>query len=310
MGVRFSLRAQMKDWNRKVIVVVGPTASGKTSLSITLSKELGGEVVSADSRQVYRGFDTTTAKVTKEEMEGVPHHLLDICDIETPYTAADFRAYGRHALEDISARGALPIIAGGTGFYIDALIYDTPLPEVPANPALREELEALSGDELNKKLCEADPRRAEQIEPNNTQRIIRALEIVEELGYVPTVEQGAPLYSALWLGILWEREQLEERIHTRIVERLDIMIDEIKSRKDKLSPEVARRLGFDFTLTLKHLAGELTREELIVQLTKEDMALAKRQMTWWKRNKDIHWLSHEQIYEESRKLAEKHLAYS
>ncbi len=281
---------------QKVIVIVGPTASGKSDLAIALAKELHGEVISADSRQVYKGFDTTTAKVTQEEMLGIPHHLLDIVDVEREYTVADFKKDAAISIEAIATNGAIPIIAGGTGFYIDALIYGQSLPEVPPNKDLRSSLSKKDAESLFEILLVKDPHRAATIERQNKQRLIRALEIVEALGSVPpAIHATHTPYDALWVGILWQREDLIKRIHERVLRRIDSIITEVSEQKDRLTPAIAARLGFDFTLTLSHIEGKMSKSALIDALTQKDAAYARRQMTWFKRNKDITWLSPETL---------------
>ena len=168
----------------KILVVVGPTASGKTGLAIELAKRFNGEVISADSRQVYRGLDIGTAKTTKEEMDGVPHHLIDVADPKEVYNASDFKQGAEAAIADIVARGKLPIVAGGTFFYVDILLGRVALPDVPPNEQLRKKLEEKSAAELYQELQAKDPRRAAEIDPQNKRRVIRALEIARELDYV------------------------------------------------------------------------------------------------------------------------------
>lgn len=294
---------------QKVIAVVGPTASGKSDLAITLARELSGEVISADSRQVYEGFDTTTAKVTQEEMLGIPHHLLDIVPIEKEYTVADFTHDAAAAITSIAAKGAIPIIAGGTGFYIDTLLFGQTLPQVPPNKVLRSALSDTSTEALFTMLQEKDPQRAATIEQQNKQRLIRALEIVEALGSVPPqVTMSEAPYDTLWIGILWQREDLIARIRERVLKRIDNIITEISKQKNRLTPSIATRLGFDFTLTLSYLDGAMTKDTLIDALTQKDAAYARRQMTWFKRNKQIHWLSPEILPSSAVDLAKQFIA--
>jgi tRNA dimethylallyltransferase len=294
---------------QKAIAVVGPTASGKSALAITLAKEIHGEVISADSRQVYEGFDTTTAKVTPKEMLGIPHHLLDIAPIEREYTVADFVHDGKAAITSIAAKGAIPIIAGGTGFYIDALLFGQSLPQVPPNQVLRASLTTMTTDTLFAMLQAKDPHRAATIEQQNKQRLIRALEIVDTLGVVPpqATMSDAP-YDTLWIGILWQRDELIQRIHERVLHRVDNMITEISNEKNRLTPQIASRLGFDFTLTLSYVEGAMTKDALIDALTQKDAAYARRQMTWFKRNKQITWLSPETLPSSAIDLARRFLA--
>ena len=179
---------------KKVIVVVGPTASGKSSYAVKLARSIGGEGVSADSRQVYKGLDVGTGKITRKEMRGVPHHLLDVVSPKKVFTAHDFVERGQAAIESILNRGKTPIICGGTGFYIDALLGRMPLPNVPPNPALRARLEKKSASQLFAMLQKIDSRRAKNIDRHNPVRLVRAIEIAKALGKVPTAkEQGVAL---------------------------------------------------------------------------------------------------------------------
>lgn len=289
---------------QKVIAIIGQTASGKSDLAVAIAKGVHGEVISADSRQVYRGFDTTTAKISTLEMKGVPHHLLDVADIEEEYTVAHFIADAAVAIDTISKMGKIPILAGGTGFYVDSLLNGVSLPQVPPNKKLREALEMETAQSLFEMLEAKDPVRAKNIESGNKQRLIRALEIVKFLGAVPALtHKSNPDYDVLWIGILWQKDALIERIHARVQKRIDAMIDEINEQKNRLTPSIANRLGFDFTLTLSYLNGAMNKEELINALTQKDSAYARRQMTWFKRNKQINWLTPDTLPSSAIELA-------
>lgn len=275
----------------KILVIVGPTASGKTSLSIELAKKFNGEVVSADSRQVYKGLDIGTGKVTEAEMQGVPHHLLDVADPQNVYTVADYVRDGHVAIADILSRGKLPIIVGGTFFYIDALLGAVSTPEVPPNPELREELEKHSNEELLEILKEKDGARAETIDPNNQRRLIRAIEIASALGSVPKTH-AMELYSALTLGIHIEKEDLLKNIHTRLIERIDAgMIEEVVTlHKNGLSYERMTELGIEYQYISEYLQDKITKDEMCALIETKSWQYAKRQMTWLKRNKNIQWV--------------------
>ncbi len=274
------------------MVIVGPTASGKTSLSIKLAKEHNGEVISADSRQVYRGLNLGTGKVTAEEMEGVPHHLLDIVDPKEIYTAADFVRDGRAAIADILSRGKLPIVVGGTFFYTDALLGRIVTPEVAPNPTLRAELEKLSAEELFSKLQTVDPVRADDIDQHNPRRLVRALEIADALGSVPQLP-AEELYDAQILGIHIDQETLHKNIHNRLLARLDAgMIDEVKALHERgLSYERMEDLGLEYRYIARHLKGEVSYEDMVTTLETKIRQFAKRQMTWLKRDKSIQWVT-------------------
>jgi len=283
----------------KIMVIVGPTASGKTSLSIKLAKQHNGEVISADSRQVYRGLNLGTGKVTAEEMEGVPHHLLDIVDPKEIYTAADFVRDGRATITDILSRGKLPIIVGGTFFYTDALLGRIVTPEVPPNPTLRAELEKLSAEQLFSKLEAVDPVRADEIDRHNPRRLVRALEIADALGSVPQLP-AEELYDAQILGIHIDQETLHKNIHNRLLARLDAgMIDEVKALHERgLSYERMEDLGLEYRYIARHLKGEVSYEDMVTTLETKIRQFAKRQMTWLKRDKSIEWISDPKVTNE------------
>ena len=282
----------------KILTIVGPTASGKTSLSIHLAQQFGGEVVSADSRQVYRGLDLGTGKVTKEEMQGVSHHLLDVADPRERYTVADFVRDGRTAISEILARQNLPIIAGGTFFYVDALLGKISTPEVEPNEVLRTHLETLSTDALFELLRENDPERAETIDKNNRRRLIRALEIVEAIGTVPVIEQDEP-YINLTLGILISKEKLLKNIHTRLMRRIDLgMIDEVRNlHGDGVTYERLEDLGLEYRYIAEYLQEKISKEEMMQLIETKSWQYAKRQITWLKRNANIAWVNPNELGE-------------
>lgn len=275
----------------KIIVIVGPTASGKTSLSLELAKKLNGEVVSADSRQVYKGLDLGTGKVTEAEMEGVPHHLLDVADPKETYTVTDYVRDARKEISNIISRGKIPIVVGGTFFYIDALLGRSIPPEVEPNEALRAELEKLSTKELFTLLTEKDPERAETIDKDNKRRLVRALEIVDALGKVPS-GTSEEVYDATIIGISISKEKLKENIHTRLIDRLEKgMIDEVKNlHKNELSYERMYELGIEYKYIAEYLEEKITKEEMVKQIELKSLQYAKRQMTWLKRDKEIQWV--------------------
>lgn len=285
----------------KVIVIVGPTASGKTSLSIEISKKFNGEIISADSRQVYKGLDIGSGKVTKEEMEGVPHHLLDVAGPNRMYTAADFVRDGRRAVADILSRGKLPIIAGGTFFYVDALLGKIQTPDVPPNLELRAVLEQQDTESLFAMLQEKDPRRAADIDLHNKRRLIRSLEIAEALGHVPHKEPEE-LYETFTIGVDIKKEALHDNIHNRLIERIEGgMLDEVRNlHKSGVLWERLEELGLEYRYIAQYLQEKMSREEMIEKLETEIRRFAKRQMTWLKRNTDIQWFKceeKEKIYE-------------
>jgi len=275
---------------KKVIVIVGPTASGKTSLSIEIAKRFNGEVISADSRQVYKGLDIGSGKVTPEEMDGVPHHLLDVVDPSSVYTAEDFKHDATTAITDITKRGNLPVIAGGTFFYIDILLGRISTPQVPPNPELREVLEEKSTEELFSMLAEKDPRRAGEIDRDNKVRLVRALEIIDVLGVVPE-EKKENLYDVRTIGIDISKEELHQNIHTRLFERMeDGMIEEVRNlHAGGVTYKRLESLGLEYRYIAQYLQRKLSKEEMLEMLETEIRRFAKRQMTWLKRDTSIKW---------------------
>ena len=212
-----------------LLVIVGPTASGKSDLAVRLAKKNGGEVISADSRQVYKGLDIGTGKITHEEMQGVPHHLLDVADPRERFTTMDWKKLAEEAIVDIHARGKLPIICGGTGFYISTLIDDLGFPDVKANPEEQKRLEAQTPEALLAELTQLDPHRAASIDPKNKRRLARAIVIARALGSVPAITHGADTtatggknntsekYDVTMIGVSLPDSELRRRIHARLI---------------------------------------------------------------------------------------------
>jgi tRNA dimethylallyltransferase len=279
-----------KDMKPKIIVIVGPTASGKSDLAVKIAKEKNGEIISADSRQVYKGLNIGSGKITKREMQGVPHFLLDVANPKKVFTVADFKRLGQKAIEDILSRGKTPIIVGGTGFYIDALVFDMDIPEVPPNKILREKLEKNSVEELFEKLQKLDPERAEEIDSKNKVRLVRALEIVDALGKIPKVNKSEK-FDIEWIGIDWCDEVLKERIHTRLLKRIKSgMIKEAENLHAKgLSYKRMESLGLEYRYMACFLKGEISMEEMVTELETKIWQYARRQRMWFKRNKSTRW---------------------
>lgn len=280
----------MKKQLPKIIVVCGPTATGKSDLAVTLAKQFNGEVISADSRQVYKGLDVGSGKITSDEMKGIPHHLLDIVSPKKVYTVEQFKKDGKKTLNDIIARGKLPIICGGTGFYIDALVSDEQFPEVPPNKKLRAMLDKKTPESLMKIIAKLDPKRAQVLDPHNKVRIIRAIEIARALGKVPRVKRKK-LYETLFIGLTTSREKLRERIHTRLQKRIDAgMIEEVKKlRKQNISWKRLHSLGLEYRHIALYLQKKVSKEEMLDKLEWDIFHYSKRQIQWFKRNKNIEW---------------------
>jgi len=292
----------------KLIAIVGPTGSGKTELGVFLAKRFGGEVVIADSRQIYKYLDIGTAKVTPEEMQEVPHHLLDIARPNDVVSVAEYKKYAQEAIADIQSREKLPLLVGGTGYYIDAVLYDMDFPAVPPNPKLREKLEKKTEEELFAELKEKDPDRAGSVDPKNKRRLIRALEIVESLEKVPQVQRESP-YNALLLGIAVEDwDALKNHLRSRLERRIKQgMVDEVRDLHEKydVSWERLDSLGLEYRWIARFLKGEIDKETMEDELWRAICRYAKRQMTWFKRNKDIHWIRNKK---EAEKLVTQFLA--
>ncbi|HEY0979306.1 MAG TPA: tRNA (adenosine(37)-N6)-dimethylallyltransferase MiaA, partial [Candidatus Paceibacterota bacterium] len=239
-----------------LLLVAGPTASGKSARAVALAKELGGEVISVDSRQVYRMLDIGTEKTTPEEMEGIPHHLIDICDPKESYSAGDFVRDAERLIEEIRARGKRPILAGGTHFYFDALLYGLP-EEAPHDPVLREDLEKRSVSSLFAEIQERDPRRAAKVDPRNKRRLVRALEIIEAHGHVPERGDETPRYAAEWIILNPERDELRERIRVRLAKALENgLIEETERVRAYVGDARLNELGLEYRIVGEHLRGE------------------------------------------------------
>ena len=269
----------------KALVIVGPTASGKSDLAVRLAKRLNGEVISADSRQVYKGLNIGTGKITKAEMKGVKHHLLDVISPTKQFSVSDYKRLTLSAIAGIVNAGKLPIICGGTGVYIDAITRRAHFPDVPPNKVLRKKLDKLSAEELFKILTKKDRTRAKNIDPHNKVRLIRALEIIKSLGKVPppTANYLLPTAEFIYLGL--KPKDLDKRIKKRLLKRIPGIVREAK----KLSPKRAHELGLEYRFAMLYIKGKLTRAKFVEGLNTAINQYAKRQTTWFKRNKEITW---------------------
>lgn len=280
----------------KVLVIVGPTAVGKTALSIELAKKIGGEIISGDSMQVYRSLDIGTAKVTAEEMAGVPHFLINERDIDESYSAADFQQSARESIAGITAKKKLPIVVGGTGLYIQSLLYDFLLGSDAEEDtgALRQKYEALadaSGNEdLWQLLQEKDPVAAEKIHFNNRKKVIRALEVYDQTGFsiFEPKEKPEPLYDFLMIGLNTERALLYQRINQRV----DIMLEQGLLEEARLlypHPEYQASQGIGYKEFFPYFAGEMTLEEAVEKVKMNSRRYAKRQLTWFSNRAQAVW---------------------
>lgn len=276
----------------KIIVVLGPTASGKSDLAVELALKNNGEIISADSRQVYRGLDIGSGKVTDEEMRGINHYLLDVVSPKEIFSASDYAKLARRAVDNIISRGKLPIVCGGTGFYIDALLYEDSVAPIPPNPEIRKKIDKLPTEDLAKMLSGLDPDRFASIDTHNRVRLIRALEIVLSTGKpVPKLEKKLR-YDAKKIGIMWPLSILDERIEIRLDQRLkDGMTDEVERlHKKGLSWKRLYDLGLEYRYISLYLRGKISYDEMRNQLLTAIRQYARRQMTWFKRDKEIKWI--------------------
>ncbi len=275
----------------KVLVILGPTSSGKTALSIELAKKYNGEIVSADSRQVYRGMNLGTGKVTAHEMQNISHHMLDVADPKKVYSVSDYVLGARRCIDDIHSRGKLPIICGGTAFYIDAVLGKTQLPDVPPNPTLRKKLGQKSAPELFDMLTELDPIRAKNIDQHNPVRLVRSIEIAKALGKVPPLKKTDSPYEVLQIGLDMPDEILKGRITLRLTERLKTgMLEEGRALHQKgLSFRRMRQLGLEYGAMADLLTSKVSRGAFEITLANDIWQYAKRQRVWWKRDKTIVW---------------------
>lgn len=268
-----------------IVCVAGPTASGKSARAVDIAQERDGEVISVDSRQVYRLLDIGTEKTSKEEMRGVPHHLIDIRDPKETYSAGDFVRDAKALIEDIRSRCKLPVLAGGTHFYFDALLYGLPA-EVEANPLLREDLEKRSAESLMEELRTRDPRRAERIDPHNKRRLVRALEIIDAHGHVPERVQKEARFAVEWVVLNPERDELRARIHTRLEKALTSgLIDETRRVREYVGDARLNELGLEYRLVGELLRGERSEESLLPALSTKVWHYARHQKAWLRRLK-------------------------
>lgn len=287
----------------KIVVIVGPTAVGKTSFSIDVAKEFDGEVISGDSMQVYKHLDIGTAKVTPEEMGDIPHHLIDFKEVNEPYTVSDFQEDGDNKIKEISGRNHLPIVAGGSGLYVESLLYPVSHGEdAEPNYELRDELEQFAAEQGNKvlwnRLDKIDPKAADKIHPNNVRRVIRALEVYKETGKLFSTFQNErknkePKYEALIIGLNTDRELLYERINKRVDLMMDEgLLDEARELWEKLGPEpeASSTKGIGYSELFPYFNNETSLEEATELTKRNSRRYAKRQLTWFRnRFENVQW---------------------
>lgn len=285
-----------------VIILTGPTAVGKTALSIQLAKAIGGEIISADSMQVYRHMDIGSAKITKEEMEGIPHYLIDVLEPWEEFNVTVFQKMAKQALQEIYSRHHIPIITGGTGFYIQALLYDINFTENDRDSTIRLELERFAKEHgavaLHQMLRDIDPESADAIHFNNVKRVIRAIEYYRQTGEKISVhnekeKQKESPYEFLYYVIHTDRQKLYERIDERIDQMLEQgLIEEVKQLSEMgCTRDLVSMQGLGYKEILDYLNGVTTLEEAVSILKRDTRHFAKRQLTWFKREKDVRWLN-------------------
>ena len=277
----------------KVVVILGPTATGKSDLGVKLAKKFDGEIISADSRQVYRGLDLGSGKITTDEMLGIPHHLIDIASPKRVYSVAQYQKAALKAIRKIHTRGKSAFLVGGSPQYLYSVIDGTIFPDVKPNSSLRKELEKLDTYTLYKKLQSLDPKRASIIESKNKRRLIRALEIINETGEpVPLLKAEQNLYIFLLIGIGYTFKDLKKKISKRLSKRLTHgMIEEVSNlRKSGLSWKRLESFGLEYRYIAQYLENKISKDEMISQIQIESEHFVKRQMNWFKKDSRIKWI--------------------
>ena len=296
-----------------LIILTGPTASGKTALSVELAKRIGGEIISADSMQVYRYMDVGSAKVTTEEMDGVPHHLIDVLDPQDSFNVVTFQEMAKEAMKKIYANGHIPIVAGGTGFYIQALLYDIDFTDNDGDMEYRHHLEELAKEQgaevLHSMLKEVDPPSAEAIHANNVKRVIRALEFYKKTGqrisdHNEEERQKESPYNFAYYVLNMDRATLYDRIDLRVDKMIEAGLEEeVKQLKGMgCTRDMVSMQGLGYKEILDYLNGELSLEEAVYILKRDTRHFAKRQLTWFKREKDVTWVTQENFEFDREKI--------
>ncbi len=291
--------------HNKLIVILGPTASGKSALAVRLARICNGEVVSADSRQVYKGLDIGSGKITKSQMQGIPHPLLDVANPRRRFTVAQYQKLASKAILQIQKRGRLPFLVGGTGFYIQSIVDGIVIPKVPPNPKLRAKLEKKSVEQLFSIFKKLDPARAKNIDPKNPQRLIRAIEIVKTTGQPVSPIVRTTGLKTLQIGIKKSPEELKKLIAARLRKRSKGIIAEVKKlHQGGLSWKRLEELGLEYRFVAQYVQNKISYEEMMSRIQIGSQNFAKRQMTWFKRVHRIHWVKTEN---QARKLTQKFL---
>lgn len=297
----------------KLVVLIGPTAVGKTASSIYLAKKFNGEIISGDSMQIYKSMDIGTAKITEEEREGIPHHLIDIREPEENFSAAEFQELVRKKISEIHSRGKLPMIVGGTGLYIQSVIYDYQFTETPGDEEYRRKLEKEAEDygnqEVHQRLQTVDPKAAGSIHPNNIRRVIRALEIHHCTGKTMSEYQESQnnelLYDVALVGLTMDRELLYSRIDSRVEIMLEQgLIQEVKALFDKGLKDVQSIQAIGYKEIYEFLEGKVTLDDAVENLKQNSRRYAKRQLTWFRNKMDVEWFDMSSTREKNKKIEE------
>lgn len=306
----------MKKTKIKIICVVGATASGKTDLAVKLAKAVDGEIISADSMQVYKNMPIATAVATKEEQDGVVHHLVEFLDADQTFSVADFVERAKVLIDEITARGRVPIVAGGTGLFVDSLVKNISFSEVGSNAEIRNELAEKSNEELYERLLKLDANAAENIHPNNRKRVIRALELCISGTSKTEQNENSMLidspYDALYIGIGYKDRQ---KLYDRINKRVDLMLEaglENEARQMLGKQGLTARQAIGHKELQPYIDGKITLDEATENLKRETRRYAKRQLTWFRRNENINWLyademSRDELVGKAVALAKNHL---
>lgn len=298
---------------KPLIILTGPTAVGKTKLSIELAKAVNGQMISADSMQVYRHMDIGTAKIRSEEMQGIPHYLIDVLDPWESFDVVRFQTMAKEALEKIYAAGAIPIVVGGTGFYIQALLYDIDFDENDSETDYRSELQSFADrhgvEALHDRLRQVDEKSADMIHPNNIKRVIRALEFYHQTGtriseHNETQRQKESPYRFVYFVLDDERERIYRRIDQRIDQMLDQgLVAEVKQLRDMgCTRDMVSMQGLGYKEILAYLNGECTLEEAVYILKRDTRHFAKRQLTWFRREQEVRWIERQEYPDEAAML--------
>jgi len=297
------LREIKKTGEKPLIIICGPTASGKTALSLRIAEDFGGEIISADSAQVYRKMDIGSDKVTVADRQKIKHYLVDVRNINQPFTMADFKREATHAIGEILNKGKVPIICGGTGLYISSVVENYELPGAPPNQKIRDELEKefkkSGADGLYNMLLDLDPVTASKIHPNNVRYVARALEIVLQTKKPIERTKAQPLYNVFKMAIDWPREVLYERINKRVDEQIDRgLLNELKTLISEGYPEQSHAFSaLGYKEYFPYLRGEKSLEDCKEELKQNSRNFAKRQLTWFRKEDDIFWIQPEEFSE-------------